>query len=170
MATAIFNSSVWSMNVSAGSLVSFDFSSYTRNTSDVEMTAQFSSMTSWIQFDSQAAIMSGTVPPTAPYSNINVILTATPKTSHASTSLLFALFVGPTTSRLFFSSSSVSYSPSSTSTRATSWDTSAPSSVQTHKNIHSWVIVAITIPIALLALSIIFALCYYRQRRRAAKE
>jgi hypothetical protein len=41
---------------------------------------------------------------------------------------------------------------------------------QSHQNLRCGVIAAITIPISLLALSIIFALCYYRQRRLAAKN
>ena len=169
--TAIFSSPIGGLNVTSGSPFSFDFSSYVRNKSDVEMTAQFSPMASWITFDSQTFIMSGTVPPATPDSNVSITLTATSKSSQTSTSQTFNLFVAAGKVQSTPSTSSDSNSPAHTRSHNPSSNTSLSSSISTHKGLSKGAITAIAVPISLLVLLLILlALCCYMQRRRAAKK
>jgi axial budding pattern protein 2 len=168
--TAIFSAPIGRLNITSGSPFSFDFSSHVRNKSDVEMTAEFSPMTSWIAFDSQTFIMSGTAPLSTPESKISVTLTATSKLSQTSISQTFHLFVAPGINEPSTSASSASHSPTSTSVHISSSDISTPASISSRKGQSKGVIAAIAVPISLLVLSIILLLCCYRKRRRAAKR
>ena len=166
--TAVFNSQIGPLNVSSGAPFSFDFSSYVRNKSDVEMRAQFSPVTSWIVFDSQSLILSGTVPPTTPQSEIGITLTAISKSSQRSTSQSFDLYVASDSGQLPQSSSLASHSPSATGGNVSS-PTYSPASISRHKRLSGGVIAAIIVPICLAMVAILIAFCCCMQRRRAAQ-
>ena len=166
--TAVFNPQTEPFNVTSGSPFSFDLSSYVRNSSDLETTAELSPMTSWIAFDSQTLVLSGTVPPSTPDSEVDITLIAISKSSQKSYSQTFNLFVESGSSQAPKPSSSASQSPSSTSAHISS-DTTSPSSMTRHKGLSRGVIAAIVVPIILTILALILALYCFIQRRRAAK-
>ena len=161
---AIFDSSIANINITAGSHFSYDLTSYVRSESDIAMTAQFSPMTSWITFDPQTFTVSGQVPTSALSSKISVTLVATSKSTHASASQSFTVFV------LASSSAPGSHPPTSATTGMSLSATSTSSSVQSYKSLSNGAIAALVIPLGLLFLALILTFHCYRQRRRAARK
>ncbi len=154
--SSIFDSLIGTLNATIGSSFSFDLSAYLRQKSDVEMAIQFPSSISWLSYNAQNFILSGQVPTSTKPSLINITASATSKSSRMTSSQSFNLSV----------ISSATQSSTSTATQSAIPSASQTSQGSPRKNL----ILAITIPVVLLFVSLLFALfCYCRRRRRAKR-
>ncbi|KAG4443456.1 hypothetical protein IFR05_001026 [Cadophora sp. M221] len=174
ISTHLFSKPIGDLNATIGSTFSYDLGIYLTNRSDTVLVTQILPPQPWLSFDLKSFILSGQISSSVQPSTMVITLSATSKTSQSADSRFFKLLLfadnRTTTSTIpTYSSTSI---PSQTSkiplTSKTRGPTPIPSS--SHKRLGTNIILAISIPLGILFLAIVLALCCYCHRRRAAKK
>ncbi|KAE8445303.1 hypothetical protein EG329_013541 [Mollisiaceae sp. DMI_Dod_QoI] len=155
--SSIFNQPIRSLNATIGSGFSYDMGAYLNNRSDTMMTAQFSVTEAWLSFDVHTFLLAGRIPSNMKPSEIEVTLNASSASRQTTASQSFVLSIDAVPSK---PSSDILSPPTAPSTSA--------ASAQHH--LSKKVIMAISIPIGLVIISLLIgAFCYCYRRRRVGK-
>ena len=169
----LFSKPIRDLNATAGSTFSYDLGVYLSNQSDTVLAAQILPPQTWLSFNSQTFVLGGQIPTTAQSSTMVITLSATSKASQNTDTQTFKLFIfassqtlTPTSSR---QSTTLTSGTSQAPTTSTTGETSAITT-SSHKRLGTNVILAISIPLGILFLAILLALCCYCPRRYAAKK
>ncbi|KAM3082794.1 polarity establishment/cellular polarization [Clarireedia jacksonii] len=167
VSTAFFTGPLPDINATIGSIFSFDFGDYLVNTTDVELTAQMSPISSWINFDAHDFILSGHVPASADPSTINITISASSRSPKLTSSESFKLAIT-------YSKTRSSTSTSSLSTKSASATTAATASPEVNSSFNDALskgtIVAIVVPIVVILIALLVCLFCYRRRRQHANS
>ncbi|KAH7350855.1 hypothetical protein BKA65DRAFT_246140 [Rhexocercosporidium sp. MPI-PUGE-AT-0058] len=174
ISTPLFSRSIGDLNATIGSTFSYDLGIYLSNISDTTLATEILPPQPWLSFDPQTFILSGQIPPSIQPSTMVVTLSATSKTYQTSDSWFFKLLLFAD-NRTTTSSSSAQFSTtilSQTSKLSTTSRTgeATPIASSSHKGPSKTVILAISIPLGVLFLAMLLALCCYCHRRHAAKK
>ncbi|RDL37886.1 uncharacterized protein BP5553_05319 [Venustampulla echinocandica] len=162
-AGSIFSKSIPRLNATIGSGFLYNMSSYLRNPSDVDISINSTATDSWISFNSTAFILSGHVPMSVSPADIEIMLTATTKSSHRSESQSFKLSLDSATDPSSSTKSSSSHTAQNKSPSQTKVSTSPQANAP--NKFSKGVIVAIVLPIA-LAIAALLLLIFCCQKRR----
>ncbi|TAQ90172.1 hypothetical protein B7494_g1476 [Chlorociboria aeruginascens] len=164
ISAAIFTGSIQGFNATIGTTFSQDLSSFVRNGSDIDMTAEFSPATPWLVFNAKTFVLSGQVPSNIDPTNILITLNATSKTLEITNYESFQVHV--------LSKSAQTTSLTSKASAATTSETqqSSSSASDSKHGLRKNVIIAILIPIVLTFLAVLFCFLYYLNRRHNAKK
>ena len=166
----LFRAPIGQLNATIGASFAFDLSIYLSNKSDVEITDSVSPATSWLSFDMQTFILSGTVPSSTMPSLINITLNAISKTSNVSNSESFTLTIISAKAQTSGPSSKISPTQASTTSSSSASKPLRPLSANSHTRLSNRIIAAIAVPITLVFTALLCSLLCYRKRRLAAKQ
>ncbi|KAH7419926.1 hypothetical protein BKA64DRAFT_29278 [Cadophora sp. MPI-SDFR-AT-0126] len=169
----LFSKPIGDLNATTGSMFSHDLGVYLTNRSDTALVAQILPPQAWISFNPRTFVLAGQVPTTTQSSTIVITLSATSKSQMTTSTQAFRLLILVDNQTL---------TPTSThqSTTLTSRTSQVPTTSRTgetgaiatssHKPLGTNIILAISIPLGILVLAIVLALCCYCRRRCAAKK
>ncbi|CZR60372.1 uncharacterized protein PAC_10268 [Phialocephala subalpina] len=151
----LFSQSIGSLNATIDASFSYDLGTYLNNRLDTSMTAQFSPLETWLSFDPQSFVFTGQIPSNVKPSEIEVTLNASSNSDHSIDSQSFVLSIA-------------TVSPNRPLGGPNPSSTASASAVVGNHRLSLKVILAIAIPIGLLAIGLLFAaFCCYRRSRTA---
>ncbi|KAI9739433.1 MAG: hypothetical protein M1818_005121 [Claussenomyces sp. TS43310] len=170
----VFASKISSLNATAGSLFSHNFSSSFLNPLDIDLDAQISPSTPWLKFDSSTLVLSGDIPSHEAPLIIRITLHATSKSTKASSTQDLTLNVVSSATTVSTSSipslgpTSTSGPPPTTETSTSIPTTSAKKGGLTKGKLAA--AIAVPIVVALPALSLCLLLCIRRKRQAKSRS
>ncbi|PVH85336.1 hypothetical protein DL98DRAFT_608145 [Cadophora sp. DSE1049] len=169
----LFSKRIGDLNATTGSTFSYDLGVYLTNRSDTVLVAQILPPQPWISFNPQTFVLAGQIPTTTQSSTMVITLSATSKSRRTTNTQAFKLLILEDNQTL--PSTSTHQSTTLTSQTAqvpTTSRTGETSGIATssHKRLGTNVILAISIPLGILFLAILLALCCYCPRRHRAKK
>ncbi|RDW91211.1 hypothetical protein BP5796_02376 [Coleophoma crateriformis] len=165
----LFNTQIEGFNATAGKWFSTNLATYLQNSSDIEMTAQFTPVTAWLNFNTQNFTLSGQVPSSFTASKINIALTATSKSTMQEAAQSFGLAILAGTDQATSTKSTASSSTAHSTTTASASSTRVAGAIAS-EGLSRGVIAAIVVPIVLTFLALLACLCCCLARRRKAKR